>query len=116
MPRNRCRRRIGWWPVCWRFSAEGGGGDVVRLTLAELEAIRLADLEGLYQEEAARRMGVSRATFGRILEEGRRKVAEALIKGKGIQVVPDGTEAVEHLGWRCHRWRHRFRGGMPQDD
>lgn len=87
----------------------------MRLTLPELEALRLADLEGLYQEEAARRMGVSRATFGRILEGARRKVAEALVTGKGLEVEPEGTEAVEVRGWRCHRWRHGFRGGLPPD-
>ena len=53
-------------------------------TLDELEAIRLADLEGLAQEEAARRMNVSRPTFGRIVEQARRKVAEGLVHGRGI--------------------------------
>lgn len=50
------------------------------------EAIRLADLEGLYQEAAARRMGVSRQTFGRILEEAHRIVADAIINGKALRV------------------------------
>jgi len=54
------------------------------LTLDELEAIRLADLEGLAQAEAARRMNVSRPTFGRIIEQARRKVAEGLVHGRGI--------------------------------
>ncbi len=50
----------------------------------ELEAIRLADLEGLYHEEAALRMGISRATFGRIVASARKKIADALIHGKTI--------------------------------
>lgn len=50
----------------------------------ELEAVRLADLEGLYHEEAAMRMGISRATFGRVLASARRKIADALIHGKSI--------------------------------
>lgn len=50
----------------------------------ELEALRLADLEGLYQEAAAERMEISRATFGRILASAHRKVADALIYGKTI--------------------------------
>jgi predicted DNA-binding protein (UPF0251 family) len=50
----------------------------VVLTLDELEALRLADFERAYHEEAASRMGISRATFGRIVEQARRKVAEAL--------------------------------------
>ena len=51
----------------------------VVISLDEAESIRLADLEGLYQEAAAMRMAVSRQTFGRIVEAARRKVADALI-------------------------------------
>ena len=61
------------------------GGEVV-LTLDEFEALRLADLEGLYQEDAAGRMAVSRPTFGRIVESARRKVAEALVLGKSMRI------------------------------
>lgn len=63
--------------------------DVEVLRLDELEALRLADLEGLYQEAAAERMGVSRATFGRILERARATVARALIQERFL-VVGDG--------------------------
>lgn len=52
----------------------------------EAEALRLADLEGLYQEAAARSMGVSRQTFGRIVESARRKVADALLNGKALRI------------------------------
>jgi len=57
------------------------------LTIDELEALRLADIEGFCQEEAAVRMNVSRATFGRIVTQARRKVADALIYGKGIRIT-----------------------------
>lgn len=56
--------------------------EAVVLGLDELEAIRLADGEGLYQDAAAERMGVSRATFGRLVESARRKVADALLGPK----------------------------------
>lgn len=56
------------------------------LALDEMEALRLADLEGLYHETAATRMKVSRATFGRILENARRKVARALLEGKALRI------------------------------
>ncbi len=56
----------------------------VRLTIDQMEAIRLADLEGLSQQEAGGKMGVSRATFGRIVQRARRTVAEALVHGKAI--------------------------------
>jgi len=50
----------------------------------KLEALRLADLSGLSQEEASRTMNISKATFGRIASRARRKVADALVHGKGI--------------------------------
>jgi len=66
------------------------------LTLDEFEAIRLADLEGFYQEQAAERMSVSRPTFGRILVAAHRKVADALAHGK-ILKIEGGTIRVERL-------------------
>ncbi len=68
---------------------EGGfrePSDYVELTLDELEAIRLADYEGLYQEAAARSMGISRQTFGRIIQQAHRKLAEAVLLGKILKI------------------------------
>jgi uncharacterized protein len=58
----------------------------VILTLDETEAIRLADLEGLYQEKAAARMKVSRQTFGNIIHAAHAKIAEAIIQGKALKI------------------------------
>ncbi|MDZ7641423.1 MAG: DUF134 domain-containing protein [Desulfurivibrio sp.] len=58
----------------------------------ELEALRLCDLEGLFQEQAGKRMGVSRGTVQRILTSARRKVAEALVEGAAL--VFDGENEV----------------------
>ena len=58
----------------------------VILTMDEVEALRLCDLEGRYHEEAAGEMKVSRPTLGRIIKEARRKVAEALIGGKALRI------------------------------
>lgn len=58
----------------------------VRLTVDELEALRLADLLGMSHEVAGKHMGVSRATFGRIIEQAHKTVADALIHGKAITV------------------------------
>lgn len=52
----------------------------------ELEAVRLADYEGLYHEDAAVKMGISRATFGRILNNARRKIADAIVNGKALKI------------------------------
>jgi predicted DNA-binding protein (UPF0251 family) len=59
----------------------------VELSKDEMEAIRLADFQGLYHEEAANKMEVSRPTFGRILNTARKKIADALINGKTIEIL-----------------------------
>ncbi len=56
------------------------------LEVDEMEAVRLADLEGKYQEEAASQMGVSRPTFSNIINRAHGKIAEALIKGKALHI------------------------------
>jgi predicted DNA-binding protein (UPF0251 family) len=85
------------------------GLEQVQLTLDGLEALRLADLEGLYQEEAARRMGVSRATFARVLASARKSVADALVNGKALE-IGGGTVSRRARGrWPCpvHGGRRR---------
>lgn len=56
------------------------------MTYDEFEAIRLADVEGLYQDEAAKRMQVSRQTFGNILASARRKLGEMLVFGRSLNI------------------------------
>ena len=58
------------------------------LGMDELEAMRLTDLEGLYQAAAAEKMGVSRQTIGNILNSAHSKIAEALLKGKALRIGP----------------------------
>jgi predicted DNA-binding protein (UPF0251 family) len=74
-----------------------GGVEHLTLTLDELEALRLADAEGLSQEESAVSMNVSRQTFGRIITAARKKVAFALVHGKGL-LISGGTVEVRHPG------------------
>jgi predicted DNA-binding protein (UPF0251 family) len=71
------------------------------VTLDGLEALRLADLEGLYHEEAARRMGVSRATFGRVLAEARRAVAGALVDGAALALEGGPVDRRPGGRWPC---------------
>ena len=52
----------------------------------------MADFEGLYQEAAAIRMGISRQTFGRIVESARRKMADAVVNGKCLRI--EGGEVI----------------------
>ena len=58
----------------------------VDLSIDELEALRLCDLKDLEQKEAAKKMKVSQSTLQRILTSARKKVAEALTKGKAIKI------------------------------
>ena len=58
----------------------------IELGLDEVEAIRLADIERLYQTDAASSMGISRQTFGKIIIRARGKVASALINGKALRI------------------------------
>ncbi|MGQ9550904.1 MAG: DUF134 domain-containing protein [Candidatus Bathycorpusculaceae bacterium] len=66
----------------------------ILLETAELEAFRLVDLEGLSQEEAGQRMGVSRGTVWRLVQSARKKTAQALSQGRPVYIAPpasDGT-------------------------
>ncbi len=94
--------------------------EAVELAPDELEAIRLADYEELYQEQAAEKMGVSRQTFGLIISRAHKKVAEALTHGKAIRVeggkeitlseIPDAPQG----GCRCGRGGHGHGHGCRQ--
>ena len=81
MPRPRCPRRITHSPPTDYFKPRGiplRDLKEVELAADELEAFRLADLEGLYRKEAAEKIGVLRQTFDRIVRSARAKVAEVL--------------------------------------
>ncbi len=58
----------------------------INLTLDELEAIRLADFEELYQEDAAKQMNISRQTFGNIIAAAHKKVADVLLHAKALKI------------------------------
>jgi uncharacterized protein len=58
----------------------------VEMTLDELEAVKLLDYEGKYQEQAAKSMGVSRQTIGNIIESARYKIAGAILHGKLLSI------------------------------
>jgi len=89
----------------------------VVLSLDEFEALRLADLEGLYQEQAAERMGVSRPTFGRTVESAHRKVAEALVGGKALRIEGGNVAVTAMRTFACqscqHQWNEPFGTGRP---
>ena len=87
--RRRRARCIGWHPSYRCFKPCGVGGrrlDTVTLQADEFEALRLMDYEGLYQDECARRMGISRTTLSRSVAQARRKVIDTLLNGKALLI------------------------------
>jgi uncharacterized protein len=90
MTRPKCCRRVCGVPDKNYFKPRGipiSQLEEVLLSLDEYEAIRLADFEQLYQEEAAGRMNISRQTFGRIIEAAHKKIADVLINGKALKIA-----------------------------
>lgn len=69
----------------------------VELAKDELESIRLADLNGLFQEDAAEKMNISRATFGRIIMRAHQKIADAIINGKAINIQQDYPHLLKEI-------------------
>jgi uncharacterized protein len=111
LPRPHCCRRIAGQPAASVFKPIGIPMrllEEVVMTLDEFEAIRLADLDGLYQESAATQMEVSRPTFSRITASAHRKLADALVHGKALR-IEGGPVLVS--GHRCCR-RHDTQTGI----
>jgi predicted DNA-binding protein (UPF0251 family) len=111
MPRPPCPRRVAAPPRCSYFKPAGiplSRLEEVALNVDELEALRLADLEGLYQEKAAARMGVSRPTFARIVEISRRKVAEALVHGRALRIAGGPVAFAGLRLFHCEECRHQW--------
>ena len=89
MPRPKCCRQVCGVPDKNYFKPRGipiSNLEEVVLNLDEFEAIRLADYEQLYQENAAARMNISRQTFGRIIEAAHKKIADVLMNGKALKI------------------------------
>jgi predicted DNA-binding protein (UPF0251 family) len=121
MPRPTCPRRVARPPACDYFKPRGvpmTALEEVTLSVDELEALRLADLEGLYQEAAAERLGVSRTTFGRIVGSARHKVAEALVLGKALSISGGAVAWSQDRQFVCdaggHRWSLPLGSGRPE--
>lgn len=89
MPRPFKCRRVRCKPDANYFKPRGiplSDLQEIGLGLDELEAIRLADLEGLYQEDAAKKMNISRQTFGNIIAAAHKKIADAIVNGKALKI------------------------------
>ena len=108
MPRRKYCRNINCKPYADCFKPRGIPVSMIEevvLTLDEFEAIRLADFEGLYHEDAATRMNISRQTFGRILETARKKIADVLIHGKALKIEGGDVHIGKSRQSECPRCR-----------
>lgn len=98
MARPLKKRKIRCNPSSYYFKPRGislSDLDEIELAHDELEAIRLADLNGLFQEDAAAKMLVSRATFGRIIVRAHQKIADAIINGKAIRISENSQQSIK---------------------
>ncbi len=89
MPRPYCQRRIAGQPGASVFKPAGTPLrelETVIMNLDEFEAMRLCELEGLYHEQAAAEMRVSRSTFSRILDSAHAKLADVVVHGKALRI------------------------------
>ncbi len=109
MTRPKCYRNICGIPDKNYFKPRGIPTldlEEVVLNLDEFEAIRLADYEQMYQKDAADRMNVSRQTFGRIINEAHKKIADVLVNGKSLNI--EGGKITLNETRHCrHAKKHR---------
>ena len=121
MARPRNCRRVDFAPKRTFFKPVGVPKSSLKeivLTIDEWEALRLSDFEGLYQEEAAKQMNISRPTFGRIVEIARNKVAQALVLGQAL-TIKGGDFEMTYRKFTCHdcshNWELPYGTGRPKE-
>jgi len=113
---HKCRTILG-QPLVQAFKPAGMPRRVletVELRLDEVEALRLADLEGLYHQQAAQQMGISRATFGRLLEQAHKKVADALLHGKMLLFAGGNVTCARRRLFQCYDCGQRVEAPFGQ--
>jgi predicted DNA-binding protein (UPF0251 family) len=111
MSRPKYCRKVGCVPDKNYFKPRGIPASLLEevvLNLDEFEAIRLADFEGLYQEDGARKMDISRQTFGRIIETAHKKIADVLINGKALKIEGGDVSIEELKRVRCPRCKKKY--------
>ncbi len=112
-------RRISSMPCTTYFKPAGipvRELEEVRISLEELEAIRLKDLEDMEQEQGAECMQVSRPTFQRILSSARQKIADALLNGKALK-IDGGNIEIAPQRYICalgHEWSVSYEASLSE--
>ena len=89
MPRPKKSRHLRFKPNVYYFKPQGVPLRILKeviLEYDELEALKLHDIDGLEQIQAAKRMKISQSTFARILDKTYKKLAQGIINGKAIKI------------------------------
>ncbi len=113
MPRPTCRKRIGFQPKAVYFKPAGVPIGIVQEVVIgqdEVEAMRLKNLLGFPQEEAASQMGVSQPTFHRLINAAHQKITDAIINGKALRIEGGNVSIYEEIAGPC-RWRKQWGQG-----
>lgn len=113
MPRPTCRKRIAFQPKAVFFKPAGIPLGVVQEVVIgqdEVEAMRLKNLLGFPQEEAANQMGVSQPTFHRLINAAHQKITDAIINGKALRIEGGNVTILEEMTGPC-RWKKHWRQG-----
>jgi predicted DNA-binding protein (UPF0251 family) len=119
MARPKKHRRVHCNPRAFYFKPRGipmHSLDEVIVDHDELEALRLADILNHSHEDAAEKMKVSRATFGRIIGRARQKTADGILNGKAIRINEEREEysSISKIGYckGCGRgWKSKLNSG-----
>ncbi|OHD12029.1 MAG: hypothetical protein A2Y34_13715 [Spirochaetes bacterium GWC1_27_15] len=111
MPRPTKCRKLHYTPDFYYFKPAGIPGrnlEEVILTLDEFEAIRLADFENLYQEDAAKQLNVSRQTFGNIIDSAHKKIADTIINGKILKIEGGNIDSLKERNFICYQCKNEW--------
>ena len=105
MPRPKKYRKVKCSPSAYYFKPRAislSSLEEITLESDELESLRLADFLALSHEKSAEQMKISRATFGRIVEKARCKIADAILNGKAIRISDELPAQLKNKVTECH--------------
>lgn len=112
MPRPAKYRRIDQPPIMKGFMPYGIPAcklETLVISFEEFESLKLVSHEMLPQEEAARRMAISRPTLTRIYNRALRTIAQAFVEGKGIE-IRGGNYRMDSEWFRCRKCHKLIEG------
>ncbi len=111
IPRRRKKCRVEFLPEVTYYKPAGvplRELEEVKLSVEELEAIRLKDMDGLEQEQCAEQMGIARTTFQRHLYSAHAKIADVLVNGKALRIEGGAFEMPAARQFKCAACGHEF--------